>query len=343
DGLIDINDPDCQSPENCTDGIDNDGDGLVDLNDPDCSSSTQIIPSGINRIDADLSPALSGNGIGVVNADIAIIDSGIDNHKDLNIFLHRDFISGSVVTAPDKNGHGTHVAGIAAAKDDKNGVVGVAPGARLWNLKVLDAEGSGSISNVIKAIDYATLNSDKIEVINLSLGCQCSSSALDVAIDKATNSGITVVAAAGNEAIDAKSFSPANHPKVITVSAISDSDGKCGSLGSKTNYGNDDSFATFSNFGNLIEIAAPGVNIYSTYKGDSYATLSGTSMATPYVAGSVALYKELHPEATPEQVKNIIRNLGTTSSTLCDGKGRGYFTADKDTFQEPMLYIRNLS
>jgi subtilisin len=296
----------------------------------------------VDRIDGDLSPLLSGNGSGTVNTDIAIIDSGIDNHKDLNVFLQKGFIPGSEGNVLDRNGHGTHVAGIAAAKDDKIGVVGVAPGARLWNLKAMDAKCSGAISDIIKAIDFATLNSDKIEVVNLSLGCQCFSSALDLAIDNAVSSGLVVVAAAGNDGIDAKTFTPANHPKVITVSAISDSDGMCGGKGATTNFGKDDSFTTFSNYGNTVEIAAPGVDIYSTYKGGSYNTLSGTSMATPHVSGAIAIYKELNPDATPEEVKTVIQNLGTTKNSICDDKGRGYFTTDKDTFPEPMLYISNI-
>ena len=122
-------------------------------------------------------------------------------------------------------------AGTAAAKDDTVGVVGVAPGARLWNLKVLDDSGSGSISSLISAIDYVTANANQIDVVNLSLGCQCTSSALNTAINAAVNAGVTFVVAAGNDGKNASSFSPANHPNVITVSAIVDTDGKCGASG----------------------------------------------------------------------------------------------------------------
>ena len=99
--------------------------------------------------------------------------------------------------------------------------------------------------------------------------------------------------ATGNSASDANAFSPASNPDTIAVSAIADSDGKCGGLGPPTKYGNDDTFASFSNYGPTVDIAAPGVNIYSTYKGSSYATLSGYSMASPFVTGAACLYTSL--------------------------------------------------
>lgn len=301
----------------------------------------QQIPKGINRIDADLSYATSGSGAGSVNADIAIIDSGIyNNHPDLNIFNKKDF-TGTSTTAQDANGHGTHIAGTAAAKDNSGGVVGVAPGARLWNLKILDSSNSGTISNLIKALDYVTANAKSIEVANLSLGCQCSSQALNTAISNTVKAGVTIVAAAGNQGKNVGLFSPASHSNVIAVSAIADTDGKCGGKGVSTSYGRDDNFASFSNYGQAIDIAAPGVSIYSTYKSNSYATLTGTSMASPHVAGAVALYKASHSSATPADIMNAIKNLGTKTSTVCDNNGKGYFTGDRDTYREPLLYVRN--
>ena len=118
----------------------------------------QLLPRGVNRVDGDLSSTVSGNGAGSVNTDIAIIDTGIQiSHPDLNVYRQKTFVSGTS-SANDDNGHGTHVAGIAAAKDNSIGVVGVAPGARLWAVKVLDSSGSGSISNIIKGIEYVTDN-----------------------------------------------------------------------------------------------------------------------------------------------------------------------------------------
>jgi subtilisin len=303
---------------------------------------SQSLPKGINRIDADLSPTSSGDGSGSVNVDIAILDTGIDlSHPDLNIYRKKTFVSGTL-SANDDNGHGTHVAGIAAAKDNAIGVVGVAPNARLWALKVLDSHGSGSISTIIAGIDYVTQHASEIDVVNMSFGCECSSSSLDTAINNSVAKGVTYVAAAGNSHKDASTFSPANNPNVISVSAISDSDGKCGGLGSATSYGNDDSFATFSNYGSTVDISAPGVNILSTYKGSSYTKLSGTSMASPHAAGAAALYKAFHGSASPADIRDQLRSLGSKPSTICDGKGHGYFANDPDSIHEPLLYVRKI-
>jgi subtilisin family serine protease len=301
----------------------------------------QTLPTGINRVDGDLSSTRSGNGAGSVNADIAILDSGIHtSHSDLNVYHQKTFVSGTS-SGNDDNGHGTHVAGIAAAKDNSIGVVGIAPGAKLWAIKVLDRNGAGALSTVIKGIDYIRQYASQIEVANLSLGCQCKSTAFDAAINNAVKAGITFIVAAGNSAKDASTNSPANNPNVIAVSAIGDSDGKCGGKGPATGYGKDDALASFSNYGSVVDIAAPGTKIYSTYKGNSYAAMSGTSMASPHVAGAAALYEASHPGASPSEVRNALLNSGSTSSTTCDGNGRGYFTGDKDSNRERLLYVRN--
>ena len=301
-------------------------------------SFAQILPTGVDRADADISSTTAGDGAGSVDVNIAIIDTGIDlTHPDLNVYKQKSFVK-SVKTANDDNGHGSHVAGIAAAKDNGIGVVGIAPGAKLWAVKVLSRSGSGSISDVIAGINYVTQNAGEIGVANMSLGCQCSSSALDTAIHNSVLAGVTYVVAAGNSATDASTFSPANHPDVIAVSAIVDTDGKCGGLGTSTSYGNDDTFASFSNFGSTVDIAAPGVKIYSTYKGGSFATLSGTSMASPHVAGAAALYESTHSGASPADIKTALTGSGSMPSTTCDGKGHGYFTGDTDGISEPLLY-----
>ncbi len=316
----------------------------------------QILPTGIDRIDGDLSSTRSGNGAGSVNADIAILDTGIDfKHSDLTIYHQKSFVtspsggwssffgSGKTTTssANDDNGHGTHIAGIAAAKDNSIGSVGVAPGAKLWAIKVLDKNGSGALSTIIKGIDYVTRYANQVEVANLSLGCECKSAALDTAINNSVKAGIIFVVAAGNAGKDASSFSPANNPNVLAISAIGDSDGKCGSKGSTTGYGNDDTLASFSNYGSVVDLAAPGAKIYSTYKGNSYATMSGTSMASPHVAGSAALYLASNPDDSPSTVRNALVYGGSLSATSCDGNGHGYFNGDKDQFREPLLYLKN--
>jgi subtilisin family serine protease len=296
----------------------------------------QIIPQSIDRVDGDMNLNINSNG---VDADIAILDTGIDlDHSDLNVVHEKSFIP-EATHADDDHGHGTHLAGIAAAKDNSFGIVGIAPGARLWAIKVLESSGMGDISTLIKGLDYINKYSDQVDVAVLSLGCECESGALDIAISNSVKAGITIVVAAGNEGKDASTFTPANNPDVITVSAIADSDGKCGGKGPSTPYGADDTLASFSNFGDVVDISAPGVEIYSTFKSNSYAKLTGTSMAAPHVAGAAALYISSHPDASPQDVKNYLINTGTKSSDLCNDNGHGYFAGDRDNSHEPLLYI----
>jgi subtilisin len=297
----------------------------------------QIIPQSVDRIDGDEN--LENSNSNVVDADIAILDTGIDlDHSDLNVFHEKTFIPGTT-NADDDHGHGTHLAGIAAAKDNSFGIVGIAPGARLWALKILESSGMGEISTLIKGLDYINQNSNQVDIAVLSLGCECESGALDIAINNSIKAGITIVVAAGNEGKNAGTFTPANNPDVITVSAIADTDGKCGGNGPSSPYGGDDMLASFSNFGNVVDISAPGVDIYSTFKSNSYTKLTGTSMAAPHVAGAAALYISSHPEASPKDVKNYLVNAGTNPSDLCDNNGHGYFTGDRDGSHEPLLYI----
>jgi subtilisin family serine protease len=324
-------------------------------NDVMTQAFAQTLPTGINRIDADMSSTKSGNGAGSVEVDVAVIDSGIDlKHSDLNVYHQKSFVSSSSSggysslfktstppTANDDNGHGTHVAGIIGAKDNSIGSVGVVPGAKLWAIKVLDSKGAGPLSTVIKGIDYVTSYANQIEVANLSLGCECKSSAFDTAINNAVKAGIVFVVAGGNAGKDARTFSPANNPNVLAVSAIADSDGKCGGKGPSTGYGNDDTLASFSNYGSVIDFAAPGAKIFSTYKGNGYATMSGTSMASPHVAGAAALYMASHPDASLTEVRSGLMSQASLSGTSCDGNGHGYFTGDKDNSKEPLLYVRN--
>ena len=314
----------------------------VDYVQPDVKvkAFSQSLPTGINRVDGDLSPTKSGDGSGAVNVDIGILDTGIDlSHPDLNVYKQVTFVSGTS-SGNDDNGHGTAVAGIAAAKDNSQGVVGIAPGARLWAIKVLNKDGIGSSSDIIKGIDYVTQHAKEIDVVNLSFGAIGQNSALHSAIIKSVAAGVTYTAAAGNEGINAASVFPASFPEVIAVSAIVDTDGKCGGISPiSTTAGKDDTLASFSNYGSVVDLAAPGVLIKTTAKGGSYTTFSGTSVSTPHVTGAAALYKSEHPGATPSEVRTALRNLGSTSSTVCDGKGHGYFKGDRDSYHEPLLYV----
>ncbi|WP_395624019.1 S8 family serine peptidase [Sphingomonas daechungensis] len=199
-----------------------------------------------------------------------VIDSGIDlTHPDLNVDTARSksFVGGD---AGDKNGHGTHVSGTIGAKKNGVGVVGVAAGIRLVAVRVLGANGSGSTSGVIAGIDYVKSIGKSGDVANMSLGGGFSQALNDAVVG--ASASVKFALAAGNESDDANNHSPAsaNGNNIYTVSAV-DSSKK---------------FASFSNFGNPpVDYAEPGVSILSTYKGGGYATLSGTSMASPHMAG----------------------------------------------------------
>lgn len=282
------------------------------------TAQAQVLPTGVDRIDAEVN-ANKGSGVGV-----AVIDTGISlKHPDLGPVVNgKNCIKSR--TADDDNGHGSHVAGIIAARDNGVGVVGVAPAATLIAVKVLNANGAGSWSSVICGIDWVTANAAKynIKVANMSLGgggtsdnnCGTSNNdALHKALCRSRDAGVTYVVAAGNAGGDASTFVPAAYDDaVITVSALADSDGAPGGAGSATGYGGDDTFASFSNFGSVVDLGAPGVDILSTWKGSGYATISGTSMASPHVAGAAALYIKSHPGSLWTQVRDGLKAAAET-------------------------------
>lgn len=207
-----------------------------------------------------------------------VIDSGIDfDHPDLEVDKTRSksFISGQT-SYKDENGHGTHVAGIIGAKNNAFGMLGVASGATLISLRVLDKDGEGLLSNIIQALSYVITNAKAGDAVNLSLGEDGVSEILDQQVLNTAAKGIFISIAAGNDHKAADLYSPArvNGKNIYTVSAI-DSAGK---------------FAGFSNFGNdVVDYAAPGVKILSTYLNNQYAIMSGTSMAAPHVTGLLLL------------------------------------------------------
>jgi len=208
-------------------------------------------------------------------------------------------------------------------------------------VKVLDKKGSGFLSNVIGGIDWVTKNSNVVAVANMSLGGSGTNDdptdPLHEAIRNSVAAGITYVVAAGNEGKDAKNTIPACYDEVITISAIVDTDGQGGGLGEATVYGNDGTFASFSNFGEDIDLAAPGVYILSTWKNNEYNTISGTSMSAPHAAGSAALYiRSQSGVPSPEAVRDALINAGTAQ---IDSDG---FNCDPDEFKEPLVNAKNL-
>jgi subtilisin family serine protease len=311
-------------------------------------TGTQPIPTGIDRIDADRNPAPAA----LEGVDVAIIDTGVwIGHPDLNLRYVTD-CTGAILypwfggcsasgNHQDENGHGTHVAGIAAAFDNDIGTVGTAPGATLWSLKAFNADGSGTLGAVLAAIDLVAANSAAIEVVNMSFTVQGSYSSLNQSISATVARGVVMVAAAGNSAADASGFSPANHPDVITVSALADFDGLPGGLAGPTCWNDvDDTLADFSNFGPSVNLAAPGVCIYSAWLGGDYALATGTSMAAPFVTGAVArLIAQGYPKPTNRAGVLALRDA-LVSGALPQSSPCG-FSGDPDASREPLLFMNS--
>ena len=252
---------------------------------------------GVKHIGAGLVHDSGNKGARV---KIAIIDTGVDyNHEDLNDNFNKNLLGYDFVNSDnypiDDDGHGTHVAGIIAAEDNNKGVVGVAPAAELYALKVLDDTGSGYMSDVVLAIQWATdpdgngSASDRLDIINMSLGGQ-KNIFLEWACNLAYLDGLLLVAAAGN---GGAVIYPAAYSSVIAVSATD----------------SNDELASFSSTGTQVELAAPGVYINSTLPGNNYSgeTWSGTSMASPHVAGTAALVWKANPTWSNDDVRTQLQ------------------------------------
>jgi hypothetical protein len=316
--------------------------------------AAQSYPTGISRVGARTSAAARIDGVDQrVDADVAIVDTGIALNADLNIVGGYNCSTATRTAWRDVHGHGTHVAGTVGAIDNADGVVGVAPGVRLWAVKILDDSGSGLLSWYVCGLDWITAQRDPadssrplFESVNMSVAKSgqddraCGSLNADIlhaAICRLVISGVTVVAAAGNDSNSAASRVPAAYNEVITVSALADTDGKPGSLGGNRcfswgTYDSDDTFADFSNFGSDVDIIAPGKCIWSTVPG-GFQYMSGTSMATPHVTGAAALLKASRPDLNPGEVKEALQYLGTFGWKT---------TSDPDPYHEKLLDVSRL-
>ncbi|WP_169818494.1 S8 family serine peptidase [Domibacillus iocasae] len=266
-------------------------------------------------------PAAWNSGLTGQGVKVAVIDSGIAPHSDLRV-------AGGVSTVAytssysDDQGHGTHVAGIIGAQNNSFGVRGAAYESELYAVKAFNQDGAAYLSDMIEGIDWSISNG--MDIINLSAGTQVDSVVLQSVVDRAYTEGLLIVAAAGNDGApdglaDTVDF-PARYSSVIGVGAVD------------SNFNR----ASFSSTGPAVEVAAPGVGVLSTYTGDRYAYLSGTSMAAPYVTGKLALLKQAYPRLTNEELRQVLiehtRDLGAA--------GRdpffGYGFIQASSFTEPI-------
>ena len=288
-------------------------------------SAAQTIPLGVDRVRANIVP---GTGEGV---QVAILDSGIDfTHPDLqaNVLGGVDCEGNDTGNYSDEQGHGTHVAGILAAIDNTIGVVGVAPKAKLWAVRILDALGQGFLDDIMCGLDWVDArtpaNGGSIRIANMSLEAfiinaddgECGNLDGDIvhqAICSIVAGGTTVVAAAGNNSNNIKDVPPAAYDEVIAVTALVDYDGDpCSLAADPPGLEADDTFAEFSSYATTANdlahtLGAPGAyNILSTVPGNDYDFNAGTSMAAPHVAGAAARYLQTHPSAAPSEVLNAL-------------------------------------
>ena len=330
----------------------------------------QYIPTGIDRIDLDKAVTAAyrpDKKETKTNVDIAVIDSMVYPHPDLNVFKSVDFVGGADVPVQT---HGTHVAGICCARDNLGGIVGVAQGARIWSLRICGGnagDGFCSGAGIIAAADYIIANKASIEVATMSCcGGNPEISAQGAAVSSVVSNGVTFTRSMGNTGTECQPSWGCAHPTAIVVSNLQDFDGKCGGLADKvtsTGTSSDDRLAVSSTWGSQADIMAPGTQILSTWPGGApgtffpdpnafpyigtsdqgfYQFLSGTSMATPYVAGAAALIKLSNPSFTPAQVKSDMQANAVSRTQSCDGSSKGgldFLPTDRGS--EKILYLGN--
>jgi len=286
---------------------------------PSNPQPAEILPWGIDRINAELAwQATAGSAV-----KVAILDTGIDlNHSDLKDNIKGNFNAiNPRKSGQDDNGHGTHVAGTVAAVNNDIGVIGAAPEAYLYAVKVLKSDGSGWLSDLIEGLGWCINN--QMQIVNMSLGSSGDNQSFHDAITAAYNAGIVLVAAAGNNGATGGAIDyPGKYQETIAVSAIDQND----------------MLSSFSSYGPEVDLAAPGSNIYSTYNNNYYKYLSGTSMATPHVSGVVALICateiDLSYDANanntwdPSEIKNKLQDTAENLGLSTYEQGAGLVRAD---------------
>ncbi|MGP4072656.1 S8 family peptidase [Piscibacillus sp. B03] len=263
----------------------------------EAQSFAQETPWGVPHVQGTEAQDHGHTGDGV---KVAVLDTGIDaSHEDLSVAGGHSVFDDSPYD--DGNGHGTHVAGTIGALDNNVGVVGVAPDAELYAVKVLDENGSGSYAGIAEGIEWA-INND-MEIINMSLGGSTSSSVLEEYVDLAYEEGILVVAAAGNSGTFLGWFDtvgyPAKYDSAIAVAAVDQNNNR----------------ASFSSTGDAVELSAPGVSVLSTVPGNGYDSYDGTSMASPHVAGVAAQVWAEKPHLSNVELREL---LNSTAQYLGD-------------------------
>ena len=319
--------------------------------------ATDTLPTGIDRIDEDmLLPGLQTSDGVDVNADVAIIDTGIYRHAELEVAGGYNATSRNRNDWLDGNGHGTHVAGTVAAADDGSGVVGVAPGARVWAVRVCKTGRTCLTGDMVAGIDWIAQRKAEandgaadgdagVDFVVANMSHTSSDEAVPCPTQNAVHRAVCGLVATG--VVFAQAAANDNrvknaYPEVLSVSALADFNGKPGGGAAATCRNDiDDTRADFSNYGPTTDIAAPGVCIRSTWNDGGYAVLSGTSMASPHVAGAVALYlyrNQLPPARTAtdvDQIESAIIGAALAQSHAC-----GYYNDKAGVGSaEPLLFV----
>jgi subtilisin len=319
-------------------------DRTISLSIPDLGSNdgVQAVDNAIRRVGADRSPTAKIDGRDdKPDVDVAVIDSGLDNgHTDLRISGGVNCSSGQGKW--DQLGHGSWVGGAAAAIDNGKGVVGTAPGARLWSVRVIDANNEGELSNVLCGVDWVTANASTIEVATMALedfgtddgNCgHTNGDLLHQAICRSVSAGVVYVVAAGNDGADVSGFIPGAYREAVTVSTLSDTDGRPGGLGPTSCFGDqDDALASFSNYGAAIDLTAPGECVWTTGLNGGYNRATSNGISVGLVAGAAADYRLRHPTASPQAVRDALVASGESTSLL----------QDPDGVHEPVLNMAGL-